>query len=1006
MRKYSKSLLILSAFFLASCGCSPASPAETTSKPEGTSITSEETSSSQEAVSSPLSSESIQSSESSKQQESSQDIHSSAQEVSSAGQQESDEPEASSDQPSSQETTSISIDPPVGDLVLLGIEEKDVIKGHYFDPLEGVSIQGDNGTGKIEVSGYVDYGKTGSYVLTYEAQDERGSVRASRVINVKTGTYTHPVLNRSRGADRKVALGSGSYRTGNVPEGAAGDGNQFHLAPMATNVDTEVLNRGMLPSNQWWTGFAYSNFGGVTLGQINPLSFGYTANGLHVTNRGEGFTQYFEVADTYGTQQTTMSNFTPTFQDVFVKPGSLGANPVTSVIDYDDVSVKIAMRNSVGGEDEMVSTFVQGSPFIVSEFKNPTDVKLSLRIPAVTKPYQFFDKDGNQINGSNYTGDGFIICLPQAHYGYETSYPSTAVGAALYQDVYYYVSLPEGSSVTFAQGAHPSSDFKDSIQISMSNGNALGIAGAPNLEIAKKYAKSGQSFVFEGKYDYQLKSNNTAKTTSFHYGVRHFGEKKTPLLSLLPHQWKNLASDQASLGSLVTKRGTTKLYEGSSFEMMTPFYGLAPSFAGLSTSLPNMESYLNTIVSHTVPGNVSFSWQDSDKNYYNAPGPYWCSKALYPLGQGLIIADQLGMTTLKNTFKERLKALLVDWFTYDGNGDARWLYYDEAVGSMYYSVDNFSTNSRLSDHHFTSGYLINAAAILAMYDTSFISQYGQIAKMLLLDYMNYEKNAAYPSFRGFDVYDGHSWADGLGNFGDGNDQESCGEALNSWASAYFLGAALGETEMMDAASWGFSLELESIKQYWFNYDEDNWISSLADYTHALGIVWGAKNDYATWFGSNPEFIYGIHYLPTGEYLSSYAYGDQEKAVLKKIYQEFLTKVGGAPRTWQSNMWAIQAVSDPATAVSNFDGNKILLDTYADEAAGSYYMVNALNELGQKATNVQVLNQDVVATVYRNGTNLKLMVWNPSNEAKTVQYLVDMAKSTKNIPANSFVTVSL
>ena len=128
--------------------------------------------------------------------------------------------------------------------------------------------------------------------------------------------------------------------------------------------------------------------------------------------------------------------------------------------------------------------------------------------------------------------------------------------------------------------------------------------------------------------------------------------------------------------------------------------------------------------------------------------------------------------------------------------------------------------------------------------------------------------------------------------------------------------------------------------------------------------------------------------------------------MKKIYQEFLTKVGGAPRTWQSNMWAIQAVSDPATAVSNFDGNKILLDTYADEAAGSYYMVNALNELGQKATNVQVLNQDVVATVYRNGTNLKLMVWNPSNEAKTVQYLVDMAESTKNIPANSFVTVSL
>ena len=102
--------------------------------------------------------------------------------------------------------------------------------------------------------------------------------------------------------------------------------------------------------------------------------------------------------------------------------------------------------------------------------------------------------------------------------------------------------------------------------------------------------------------------------------------------------------------------------------------------------------------------------------------------------------------------------------------------------------------------------------------------------------------------------------------------------------------AESEKEMMEAASWGFSLELEGIKQYWFNYDEDNWIPSLADYTHALGIVWGAKNDYATWFGSNPEFIYGIHFLPTGEYLSSYAFGNEEKSMVGKIYQEFLSKV--------------------------------------------------------------------------------------------------------------------
>ncbi len=891
----------------------------------------------------------------------------------------------------------------VGDLTFLGTENLTIVKGHYFDPLEGVSVQEDE-TAHIEVKGYVDYGKVGSYTLRYFASSSLGSGEKTRTIKVAEGSYTHPAFNRSRGADRSVSLGSGSYRTGQVPEGPAGDGNQFHLAPLPTNVDTEVLNRGMLPSNQWWSGFAYDNLGGVTLGQLNPLSFGYMSSGLHLSYRGEGFTQYFEVADTFGKNQTTMSNFTPTFQDLFVKPSSLENDYFTSIIDYDDVSVKIAARNSQNGEDEMVSTFVQGSPFVVSEFKNPSSVNINLRIPAVTQPYRFYDKQGNAVT-SSYDGDGLIICLPQAHYGYETTYPSTAVGAALYQDVYYYLSLPSGSHIDFEQGDHPSADFKAHLTIRLGNGNALGVASSNTLDGAKAYASAGQSFLMEGGYAYEGAVNSGLKTTTFSYKVRHFGEQNDPLMSLLPHQWKKLNETLPIAGSLPTKRGLTKIYRGSSFSMNTPFHGLTPSFAGLSSSLPEMEGYLNKIIEDTVPGDVSMTWQDSQKNYYNAPGPYWCSKALYPLGQGLIIADQMGLTSIKNTMKSRLKSLLVDWFTYSGNDDARWFYYDEAVGSLYYSVDNFSTNSRLSDHHFTAGYLVSAAAILAMYDPDFLRDYGAMAKLLLLDYMNYEGNPSYPAFRGFDAYDGHSWADGKGDFGDGNDQESCGEALHSWAAGYFLGAALGEKEMMEAASWGFSLELEGIKQYWFNYDEDNWIPSLADYTHALGIVWGAKNDYATWFGSNPEFIYGIHFLPTGEYLSSYAFGNEEKSMVGKIYQEFLSKVDGAPRCWQSNMWAMQAIYDPATAKSVFDGSKIYADQYADEAAGSYYMVNALNELGQKAIDVE-LEGELALTSYIKGSMRTILAWNPTGEAKTYSYTVSGVKKEAVVAAHSFTLLAI
>ena len=122
-----------------------------------------------------------------------------------------------------------------------------------------------------------------------------------------------------------------------------------------------------------------------------------------------------------------------------------------------------------------------------------------------------------------------------------------------------------------------------------------------------------------------------------------------------------------------------------------------------------------------------------------------------------------------------------------------------------------------------------------------------------------------PVLRGFDSYAGHSWADGIGDFGDGNDQESCGEALNSWTAGYLLAKALGDTSLSNAAAYGFATEMTSIKQYWFNYDEDNWIDSLANYTHVIGILWVERtavphglvripNSFTVSIGSRPENI--------------------------------------------------------------------------------------------------------------------------------------------------------
>ena len=56
----------------------------------------------------------------------------------------------------------------------------------------------------------------------------------------------------------------------------------------------------------------------------------------------------------------------------------------------------------------------------------------------------------------------------------------------------------------------------------------------------------------------------------------------------------------------------------------------------------------------------------------------------------------------------------------------------------------------------------------------------------------------------------------------------------------------------------YTTETQSVKQYWFG---GNGLYT-APYQHRIAsLVWGGKVDFATWFSSNPNAIYGIQLLP-------------------------------------------------------------------------------------------------------------------------------------------------
>ena len=140
---------------------------------------------------------------------------------------------------------------------------------------------------------------------------------------------------------------------------------------------------------------------------------------------------------------------------------------------------------------------------------------------------------------------------------------------------------------------------------------------------------------------------------------------------------------------------------------------MLPSFTkpnDTSYSDATMASYLKSLDDNNVI--VESPNYDNDTNaYINKSAPYWNSKAIYPLSQGLIIADQIGASTYKASFIKKLEYVLSDWFTYDttkplrdkdaNHAGDRYFYYDDTWGTLYFSDGAFNTAGELSDHHFT-----------------------------------------------------------------------------------------------------------------------------------------------------------------------------------------------------------------------------------------------------------------------------------------------------------------
>jgi endoglucanase Acf2 len=744
----------------------------------------------------------------------------------------------------------------------------------------------------------------------------------------------------------RVAVGKGSYEADDITQ----------LEPPPPTYKTDAI-KGPIPSNDWWQHLLIANFGNGNSLVTHPLRSSYSRNGLGVTTLDAGY------LSTDGKSVDTGRD-----TDLYIRPVNLlPSKAVTKVAGYGDYHVDVVLSDDA--TPKMTTTLVQGSPYVFNTFANPDKVQITSY-----NLVRLFDRAGNTILANDFeTVQGDVVGMEVLSTD-KAPQPKTSTR-------YYGVFAPAGS--TFMR-------IGNAIKVTLPTGQEyLSVATMPQAADLNDFQQHAYAFVTGTKADYkvdlassQVRTDFTTTTT-----LKRSGFSNETMMGLLPHQWK-LSGARLDGRLFPTVRGDLKLMTGNGFQTLDRFHGLIPQFVEPTNpeySRAKLAGYLDQLDQSTAGNPLN-------------DDPYWQGKALHPLAMGIIVADQIGDANRRDRYVARLRGIFADWLNYDPNETLHGTYfhYVKPWGSLVTYHTGFGLNTGLTDHHFTYGYFTFAAGVLANYDKAFVKDYGPMVDMLIRDYANPSRtDTLFPYMRNFNAYSGHSWAGGFGDNASGNNQEAAGEALVSWLGQYLWGLATGNDAYRDAGIYGFTTEEKAIEQYWFNYDQDNW---LPNYTHGtVGQVYDAANAFITYFNGDPTYVYGIHWCPTAEWLTYYG---RDPAKAARLYGSFSYDNGGVETDWQHILWPMQSLSDAKGVLAKWDATKV----QASETFNTYWFVNAMASLGQRSNDIFAVGWPA-ATVYKGAGGYKAQVWNPTDVERTVQFSDGSAiTGSAVVPAHATIAV--
>jgi endo-1,3(4)-beta-glucanase len=372
-------------------------------------------------------------------------------------------------------------------------------------------------------------------------------------------------------------------------------------------------------------------------------------------------------------------------------------------------------------------------------------------------------------------------------------------------------------------------------------GDLLTIFALPNGASSSQYFAAATRPITATSVTYTTSAHHV--TTTYHLDTRNGNSlfAATPDMQL---------GTPASIGSFTTLLGTQSVYSGTAFTDTEP----APM-------LPSSELPLGKLTDGERADVIAKLGTDASSLDFTQIDSYFGGKELYRAANLLQIAESLHQSSLANDIKIKLAARLSQWF--DPTGSTKrpniYFYYDSAYHGIVGSLASYGSEG-FNDHHFHYGYFIYAAAVLSKYDPDFYKTNAAMVNLLISDLASNASSTLFPKLRVFDSYAGHSWASGNGDFGDGNNQESSSEASNAWYGMYLWSQVAHNQPLASESTWLYAHETRTAQNIYLKAPTS--VNDGPNYGHStVGIIWGGKLDYSTFFSPRPQAVLGIQLIP-------------------------------------------------------------------------------------------------------------------------------------------------